>query len=127
MTAFELRLQRYLTHLYGERAGEVQRRLEQHLAHFRPLLPAAPLSAEQSGIAPTWSEKDQWVISYGDSIVADGTPPLGVLNHFLQRHLGETISGVHVLPFFPLEQRRRFFRHPLPGGQPRTGRLVAYP
>ena len=101
MTAFELRLQRYLTHLYGERAGEVQRRLEQHLAHFRPLLPAAPLSAEQSGIAPTWSEKDQWVISYGDSIVADGTPPLGVLNHFLQRHLGETISGVHVLPFFP--------------------------
>ncbi|WP_218314692.1 sugar phosphorylase [Halomonas sp. 18071143] len=101
MTAFELRLQHYLTHLYGERAGEVQRRLEQHLAHFRPLLPAAPLSAEQSGIAPTWSEKDQWVISYGDSIVADGTPPLGVLNHFLQRHLGETISGVHVLPFFP--------------------------
>lgn len=101
MTAFELRLQRYLTHLYGERAGEVQRRLEQHLAHFRPLLPAAPLSAEQSGIAPTWSEKDQWIISYGDSIVADGTPPLGVLNHFLQRHLGETISGVHVLPFFP--------------------------
>ncbi|GGW33474.1 sugar phosphorylase [Vreelandella hamiltonii] len=101
MTAFELRLQRYLTHLYGERAGEVQRRLEQHLAHFRPLLPAAPLSAEQSGIAPAWSEKDQWVISYGDSIVADGTPPLGVLNHFLQRHLGETISGVHVLPFFP--------------------------
>ncbi|WP_394425019.1 sugar phosphorylase [Vreelandella stevensii] len=101
MTAFELRLQRYLTHLYGQRAGEVQRRLEQHLAHFRPLLPAAPLSAEQSGIAPAWSEKDQWVISYGDSIVADGTPPLGVLNHFLQRHLGETISGVHVLPFFP--------------------------
>lgn len=101
MTAFELRLQRYLTHLYGQRAGEVQRRLEQHLAHFRPLLPAAPLSAEQSGIAPTWSEKDQWIISYGDSIVADGTPPLGVLNHFLQRHLGETISGVHVLPFFP--------------------------
>ncbi|WP_081193627.1 sugar phosphorylase [Halomonas sp. BC1] len=101
MTAFELRLQHYLTHLYGQRAGEVQRRLEQHLAHFRPLLPAAPLSAEQSGIAPTWSEKDQWVISYGDSIVADGTPPLGVLNHFLQRHLGETISGVHVLPFFP--------------------------
>ncbi|WP_445011751.1 sugar phosphorylase [Vreelandella stevensii] len=101
MTAFELRLQRYLIHLYGQRAGEVQRRLEQHLAHFRPLLPAAHSSAEQSGIAPTWSEKDQWVISYGDSIVADGTPPLGVLNHFLQRYLGETISGVHVLPFFP--------------------------
>ena len=101
MTAFELRLQRYLTHLYGERAGEVQRRLEQHLAHFRPLLPSAPSTGTPSDGAPTWSEKDQWVISYGDSIVADGTPPLGVLNHFLQRHLGETISGVHVLPFFP--------------------------
>ena len=101
MTAFELRLQRYLTHLYGERAGEVQRRLEQHLAHFRPLLPSAPSTGTPSDGAPTWSEKDQWVISYGDAIVADGTPPLGVLNHFLQRHLGETISGVHVLPFFP--------------------------
>ncbi|KHJ49663.1 sugar phosphorylase [Halomonas sp. C22] len=101
MTAFELRLQRYLTHLYGERAGEVQRRLEQHLAHFRPLLPSAPSTGTPSDGAPTWSEKDQWVISYGDSIVADGTPPLGVLNHFLKRHLGETISGVHVLPFFP--------------------------
>ena len=101
MTVFELRLQRYLTHLYGERAGEVQRRLEQHLAHFRPLLPSAPSTGTPSDGAPTWSEKDQWVISYGDAIVADGTPPLGVLNHFLQRHLGETISGVHVLPFFP--------------------------
>lgn len=99
MATFEQTVHHYLTHLYGPRADEVQRRLTQHLAHFRPLLPARPVN--RSAGAPTWSEKDQWVISYADSIVADDTPPLAVLHAFLQRYLGKRISGVHVLPFFP--------------------------
>jgi len=41
------------------------------------------------------------VISYGDSIIEEGVPPLAVLSDFLQARLGERISGVHVLPFFP--------------------------
>lgn len=101
MTPFEQTVHHYLTHLYGPRAGEVQRRIEQHLAHFRPRLPAALLTATAAPDAPIWSEKDQWVISYGDTIVAEDAPPLAVLSEFLQRYLGERISGVHVLPFFP--------------------------
>ncbi|MDP3536543.1 MAG: sugar phosphorylase [Halomonas sp.] len=101
MTPFEQTVHHYLTHLYGPRAGEVQRRLEQHLAHFRPRLPAALQTVTATPDAPTWSEKDQWVISYGDTIVAEDAPPLAVLNEFLQRYLGKRISGVHVLPFFP--------------------------
>ncbi|UXZ55093.1 sugar phosphorylase [Halomonas sp. 7T] len=107
MPTFDQTVHAYLTHLYGPRAGEVQRRLAQHLAHFRLQLPTAPASfadaAEppEATDAPMWSEKDQWVISYGDSIVADDAPPLAVLDAFLQRYLGERISGVHVLPFFP--------------------------
>ncbi|MBR2513150.1 MAG: alpha-amylase [Halomonas sp.] len=101
MTPFDKTVHHYLTHLYGPRAGEVQRRLEQHLAHFRPRLPAVLPTATAAPDAPTWSEKDQWVISYGDTIVAEDAPPLAVLSEFLQRYLGERISGVHVLPFFP--------------------------
>lgn len=101
MTDFEKTVHHYLTHLYGPRAGEVQRRIGQHVAHFRGGANAAPTVKGQSVDAPMWSEKDQWVICYGDSIVDEGTPPLAVLDTFLQRYLGDTVSGVHVLPFFP--------------------------
>lgn len=101
MTAFEQTVHRYLTHLYGPRAGEVQRRIGQHLAHFRAMSTTALTTSETPHDAPTWSEQDQWVICYGDSIVEEGTPLLAVLDTFLQRYLGDAISGVHVLPFFP--------------------------
>jgi len=101
MTPFEQTVHHYLTHLYGPRAGEVQRRIGQHLANFRTASTASPPANTAGHDAPTWSEKDQWVICYGDSILDEGTPPLAVLDTFLQRYLGDTISGVHVLPFFP--------------------------
>jgi len=101
MTPFEQTVHHYLTHLYGPRAGEVQRRIGQHLANFRTASTASPPANTAGHDAPTWSEKDQWVICYGDSILDEGTPPLAVLDTFLQSYLGDAISGVHVLPFFP--------------------------
>ena len=101
MTPFEQTVHHYLTHLYGPRAGEVQRRIDQHLANFRTASTASPPANTAGHDAPTWSEKDQWVICYGDSILDEGTPPLAVLDTFLQSYLGDAISGVHVLPFFP--------------------------
>ena len=47
-----------------------------------------------------WSEKDVTVITYGDSIL-DKDRPLRVLKNFLDEHLSETISTVHILPYFP--------------------------
>jgi sucrose phosphorylase len=104
MTPFEQTVHPLLSHLYGPRASEVQRRLGQHIEHFRNTSQTPAITentASESDNAPTWSEKDQWVISYGDSIVAEETAPLAVLSEFLQHYLGERISGVHVLPFFP--------------------------
>ncbi|MGY2461643.1 sugar phosphorylase [Vreelandella sulfidaeris] len=102
MSSFEQTVHGYLSHLYGPRAGEVQRRLNQHIEHFLSLAPFSPAPDDApSKNAPSWSEKDQWVISYGDSIIEEGVPPLAVLSDFLQVRLGERISGVHVLPFFP--------------------------
>lgn len=48
-----------------------------------------------------WSQRDAWVITYGDTIVADDEKPLVTLGRFLDDHLSDAINGVHVLPFYP--------------------------
>lgn len=101
MTPFEQTVHHYLTHLYGPRAGEVQRRIGQHLANFRTASTASPPANTAGHDAPTWSEKDQWVICYGDSILDEGTPPLAVLDTFLQRYLGMPLAGFTYCPFSP--------------------------
>lgn len=47
-----------------------------------------------------WSEKDVTVITYGDSVIGEERP-LTVLKMFLDEHLREEVSTVHVLPYFP--------------------------
>ena len=44
---------------------------------------------------------DAQLIAYPDNIVSDSTPSIQSLQKFLARHLLETVSIVHVLPFFP--------------------------
>lgn len=48
-----------------------------------------------------WSQKDAWVITYGDSVLADGEVPLQTLKQFADMHLKQVITGLHILPFFP--------------------------
>lgn len=48
-----------------------------------------------------WTEKDVWVISYGDSIQQDNEKPLKTLLDFLERDLKGLINGIHILPFYP--------------------------
>ncbi|WP_245208109.1 alpha-amylase family glycosyl hydrolase [Sediminibacillus dalangtanensis] len=47
------------------------------------------------------SEKDTILITYGDTIKEDGKAPLQSLHEFLNDHVKETLTGVHVLPFYP--------------------------
>lgn len=67
-------------------------------------LTAMGLSAEQDTHPlhqNKWSEKDIWVISYGDSIIRDGEAPLQTLKKFSDTYLKGVVSGLHILPFFP--------------------------
>ena len=54
-----------------------------------------------------WSEQDSILITYGDSIydpaITDGggSSPLRLLDDFLTDTVGNAISSVHILPFFP--------------------------
>ncbi|ACT59558.1 sugar phosphorylase [Hirschia baltica] len=48
-----------------------------------------------------WSEDDAVIITYGNSIKDGKHKPLDLLQDFLRRYLGDTITSVHILPFFP--------------------------
>lgn len=48
-----------------------------------------------------WDEKDAFLITYGDSVKAPGEKPLLTLTSFVRNRLGNAISLVHILPFFP--------------------------
>lgn len=50
-----------------------------------------------------WSEDDTLLITYGDSLIKKEKQDhkLEVLKEFLEQYLQDTISSVHILPFFP--------------------------
>ncbi len=48
-----------------------------------------------------WDQRDVLMITYGDSIVADGEVPLRTLKGWLDRYSEGRITGVHILPFYP--------------------------
>ncbi len=48
-----------------------------------------------------WSEKDTFLITYGDSLLKMDEKPLRTLHHFAEKNLSESISTIHLLPFFP--------------------------
>ncbi len=64
--------------------------LEERLGSFKPL-------EGKEGL----SEKDSMLITYGDSVMADGEKPLFTLNKFLKKYVKDSIRTVHILPFFP--------------------------
>lgn len=81
-----------LRFLYGEgEAPGVFRAVEKLLEKYEGRIPL-----RESG----WSERDAFLITYGDSLVGEG-PPLQALLDFLNGRVGDLISFVHLLPFYP--------------------------
>ncbi len=48
-----------------------------------------------------WDESETIVITYANSVVSDDEKPLHTLQTFLDGHLHDVITSVHILPFFP--------------------------
>lgn len=53
------------------------------------------------GQKPIISEKDSILITYADTIYEENERPLKTLHKFLTKYVKNTITGVHILPFFP--------------------------
>lgn len=94
------------------RWGELRTRLRDHLGVIYPKADAnalIPRLLEAIGIQyghtakhdSLWSERDVWLITYGDSIKKPGEAPLRTLGRFLERRLKDGVSGLHILPFYP--------------------------
>ncbi|WP_371376147.1 sugar phosphorylase [Thalassotalea aquiviva] len=48
-----------------------------------------------------WDQSDIFLITYADSIQHDNQYPLATLSEFMQTHVKNTISSIHLLPFYP--------------------------
>jgi sucrose phosphorylase len=77
-----------LSHLYRE---DVAKALALRLLE-RASLPESPRHMRTS---------DCMLVTYADTIRADGELPLSTLRRFLKNHVGESFGAVHVLPFYP--------------------------
>ncbi len=99
------RIVNLLTCLYGaETATQVWPLLAGRLAAFRARRATAPAgpgadtaAADRRGL----TERDAILITYGDQFRAADRSPLRTLHAFLNDHLRDVISSVHILPCFP--------------------------
>lgn len=48
-----------------------------------------------------WDEKDIIMITYGDSVMQEGLPPLKTLHKFVKTYCINAINKIHILPFYP--------------------------
>jgi glycosidase len=80
-----------LTLLYGQEQGErIGRWLRERLQSFHAPQPPPPLD-----------QKDAILITYADQFQLVGELALKTLIHFANNHLQGSLSGLHLLPFFP--------------------------
>jgi sucrose phosphorylase len=74
--------------------------LDQTVAAFWP----GDEQPKRRGRAPAntlWSEKDSYIITYGNTFINGEHKPLDLLFDFLESRLKTTATGVHILPYFP--------------------------
>ncbi|SHI11193.1 sugar phosphorylase [Ferrimonas marina] len=95
MTELYRKLEAHLNLLYPEQDGAA---LAQRLVETMRIVPGGPEPVPYSN---HWDQADAYVISYGDSLLSEDRLPLENLHHFLSHYLADSLSGVHILPFFP--------------------------
>ncbi|MGC9336409.1 MAG: sugar phosphorylase, partial [Anaerolineae bacterium] len=96
----ETRIQDHLAFLYGrEGAEQVWPRLQKRLSSFRER--NSGLEASETVPAERLTERDVFLITYGDQVSESGKPPLQTLAELLEQYVAGIVTGAHLLPFFP--------------------------
>ena len=93
MNAGALQLKTLLTDIYGDAKGD------EALHRILPMIEA--FSRKPKNKSSYFSQEDVVLITYGDTLLHPGEPPLKTLNRFLASRLNQVFSTVHFLPFFP--------------------------
>jgi sucrose phosphorylase len=60
-----------------------------------------PRTRARTATSSLWTQKDSYVITYADTFVSGEHKPLDLLHDFLESQLRGTVTGVHILPYFP--------------------------
>ncbi|MFH5832803.1 sugar phosphorylase [Halalkalibaculum sp. DA3122] len=85
--------------IYGEeQAGACVERLKSMIREYKPKIDVPETDRDK------WSEKDSILITYGDvlrDLNRPAEPRLKILHEFLERYVGDSVTSVHILPFFP--------------------------
>ena len=100
MKRLEKRIRDHLTFLYGAERGEhAWTLLSERLDAFRRHHPEKKSTPPGSALPLT--EADAILITYGDQMQEPEEPPLHTLAVTLPMLIGDFITGVHILPFYP--------------------------
>jgi glycosidase len=94
------RIQEQLSLIYGpEQARQYWPKFLAVLEKYRQRI----AESRQSFPRPTelLTEQDAILITYGDQFQSPNQAPLQTLDSFLRDQLGDSLSGLHILPFFP--------------------------
>ncbi|MCJ7701093.1 MAG: sugar phosphorylase [Anaerolineales bacterium] len=98
MNKHEKILFEHIAFIYGkDEADSIFDRIIKRLDHFRKHNPDLVHSHPTDRV----SEADSILITYGDMVRTGGERPLKTLASFLQKYIGDVISTVHILPFYP--------------------------
>ncbi|MGD9028385.1 MAG: sugar phosphorylase [Anaerolineae bacterium] len=96
----ETRVQDHLAFLYGRGGLErVWPRLQERLSSFRERNPR--VRASEASPADRLTERDAFLITYGDQVTEPSKPPLQTLTELLVETIAGVVTGIHLLPFFP--------------------------
>lgn len=94
MQRLRARVRAHLEVVYGESAASL---VEPAIEAMR--YPDAV--AEPAPYQNYWDESDCWMITYATSVHKEGEPGLRTLQAFCDEYLSDTVSGLHILPFYP--------------------------
>jgi glucosylglycerate phosphorylase len=87
----------HLAFLYGEAAApELEKAVEMLATKSREGRPAEVFAGKNE-----LTEADGMLITYGDQVRSTDQAPLATLTNFLSKRVAQTISAVHILPFYP--------------------------
>lgn len=89
-------IEAHLSVLYGDRGTETFQAITERMRAFE-----ARTSFESVPPADRLTEHDSVLITYADQVRAGSQAPLATLKRLLDEHLADTVTGVHLLPFYP--------------------------
>ncbi len=94
LNKLRIRLCAHLELIYPDQKGT---ELADQLIHAMQLDQCTPNASSSN----SWDQTDAVVITYADTIHQQDQVPLQTLRNFLNQHLADSVSAVHILPFFP--------------------------